>query len=84
MGKYAYSIYVMQETAFFLLKRTLWKNSVFCTEIRSALLGISVLAAVVLGIIIYYLVERPAGEKMAGLVTADNGNWSRRQKSDKK
>ncbi len=84
MGKYAYSIYVMQETAFLLLKRTLWKNSVFVQRYAALCLGISVLAAVVLGIIIYYLVERPAGEKMAGLVTADNGNWSRRQKSDKK
>lgn len=74
LGKYAYSIYVMQETAFFFLKHTLWKNSIFVQRYAALCLGISVLTAVLLGIITYYLVERPVGEKMAGLVAADDGN----------
>ena len=74
LGKYAYSIYVMQETAFFLLKHTLWKNPVFVQRYVPLCLGISVLTAVFLGVITYYLVERPAGKKMADLVAADDEN----------
>ncbi len=31
-GKYAYSIYVMQETAFYILEKTLWKNTELLKE----------------------------------------------------
>lgn len=58
-GKYAYSVYVMQEAAFFLLEHTLWKNTRFLQTCPAGALGISVLLTVCLGAAVYYLVERP-------------------------
>lgn len=59
-GKYAYSIYVMQEAAFYLLKKTLWKNTGFMQTCPTGALGVSVLVAVCMGVAVYYLVEKPA------------------------
>lgn len=56
-GKYAYSIYVMQQTAFFLLQRTLWKTAVV-DQVRVCI-SLSLFFSVALGIVTYHLVERP-------------------------
>lgn len=65
LGKYTYSVYVMQETAFFFLKHTFWKNEVFVQEYIPLCLAVSILAAFFLGVLTYYLVERPVSEKIA-------------------
>lgn len=65
LGKYAYSIYVMQETAFYILKNTLWKHAEFVENNAVCCLGMSLLAAVLLGILTYYLVERPIGRRLS-------------------
>ena len=62
-GKYAYSIYVMQEVAFAVMKRTWWRNEDFIYNHVALSLGISVLITVAAGIMTYYLVEKP-GAKM--------------------
>lgn len=61
-GKYAYSIYVMQETAFYILEKTLWKNTELLKEHAGAALLFSLTGAVILGILSYYAVEKPAAE----------------------
>lgn len=58
-GRYGYSIYVMQQTSFWILQRTLWKtvivnNTVLC-------LAISLLFSFIIGCITYHLIEKPAG-----------------------
>lgn len=64
LGKYAYSIYVMQETAFLLMKKTVWKNTLFVQEHIFFCLILSIFAAVLLGIFTYHFVEKPAGKKI--------------------
>ena len=59
-GKYAYSIYVMQEVAFAILKRTLWKNTDFLHDYPVAAIATSVFLTAALGIPTYYLVEQPS------------------------
>lgn len=58
-GKYAYSVYVMQEAAFYLLEHTMWKNTRFLQTCPAGALGISVFVTFCLGVTVYYLVERP-------------------------
>ena len=60
LGKYAYSIYVMQTIAFYIMKKTLWKQTALLIGYPAAVLFLSVLTAVLLGVIIYWLIERPA------------------------
>ena len=62
LGKYAYSIYVMQIIAFYILRKTFWRNTAFLSSHPAASLLLSVAAAVLLGILTYYLVEKPAGK----------------------
>lgn len=62
LGKYSYSIYVMQEAAFYILSHTLWKNAGFLKRCPAAALGLSVVLTILFGAGIYYLVERPAAD----------------------
>ena len=66
-GKYAYSIYVMQEVAFAIMKNTWWKNETFIHDHVALSLGFSVLFSLVLGILVYYLVEKP-GARLLGKI----------------
>lgn len=66
MGKYSYSIYVMQIVSFYFLENTLWKNKVLFQEFIWGIIGGSLLVAVALGMMTYHLVEKPivtAGKK---------------------
>lgn len=62
-GRYAYSIYVMQEAVFAVLKRTLWKNTVFLHDYPVPALTVSILVTIMAGIGTYHLVERPADRR---------------------
>lgn len=57
LGKYSYSIYVFQQTSFYVMRNTLWKNQGFVRQPIAAL-SISVLLSVLLGIAAYYAIER--------------------------
>lgn len=70
LGKFAFSIYIMQETVFFILKRTLWQNSVFIAAHPVINVCISTLFCVIVGIITYYCVEKPC----TNLYTRFNSN----------
>lgn len=63
-GKYAYSVYVMQEVAFAVMKHTWWKNEDFIYDHIVISLGISVFMAVAIGIVTYYLIEKPGAKIM--------------------
>jgi len=58
-GKYAYSVYVMQQISFWILRRSLWKNAAFVENVPLCLF-FSLLFSISIGIATYYLVERPA------------------------
>lgn len=60
LGRYTYSIYVMQQLAFFVLGKTLWSNTAFIQEHVLLTLLISTGVCVLMGIIIYHAVEKPA------------------------
>lgn len=57
-GKYGYSIYVLQETGFLILRKTLWLQEGFVSNVPLALF-VSTLFVVLLGIAGYYLIELP-------------------------
>lgn len=57
-GKYTYSIYVMQQTCFNILKKTLWNISTFIDR-PWLVLSISTVFCILIGILVYYLVEKP-------------------------
>ena len=59
-GRYAYSIYVMQEVAFEVLKKTLWKNTSFLRDYPIAAIAVSIMLTMSLGILTYHMVEKPA------------------------
>lgn len=71
-GKYAYSIYVMQGTSFYILQKTLWKSEAFVSNVWLAL-ALSTAFALAVGIGTYYLVERP----LAGLY----GKWYKKYRT---
>ncbi len=60
LGKYTYAIYVMQQVSFNILKRTFWKNTAFLVNHVYASIVLSLLFSILVGIIIYYMIERPA------------------------
>lgn len=62
LGKYAYSIYAMQEIAFYILEKTFWKNTEFLKTHVAASLMISMAFAAVTGAVVYHLIEKPASE----------------------
>lgn len=57
LGKYAYSIYVMQQISFWIIERTLWKTGVF--EHVAACIAISLIINIAIGVLTYHIVERP-------------------------
>ncbi len=59
LGKYSYSIYVIQKLGFFLLRKTLWKNAELLEGYPALSIFLSVLIIVGMGIGLYYLVEKP-------------------------
>lgn len=58
-GKYAYSVYVMQEVSFGVLQKTFWKDTYFLEHYPAAAILISVVITFALGVVTYYLVEKP-------------------------
>ena len=59
-GRYAYSIYVLQQVAFVLLAKTLWTRKAAFAARPVLFLVLSILLATALGVLAYHLVERPA------------------------
>lgn len=60
LGKYAYSIYVMQQISFWILQKTLWKTQII--ENVSICILISLIFSVILGVVTYYFIEKPGYE----------------------
>lgn len=61
LGRYSYSIYVMQQVAFYVLTKTLWKNSNLMSTHPYYVLITSFVFSIILGIVTYHLIERPIG-----------------------
>lgn len=59
LGKYAFSIYVMQEVVYRILAKTLWLHSIR-QEQAIVMLLISFIITVVVGIATYHIIEYPA------------------------
>ena len=75
-GRYAYSIYVMQQTAFCIMKRTIWGNAnlMSCPVLS---IVVSMIIVVALGIVAYYVVERPAARLGGLLFNLSNGTGAK-------
>ena len=60
-GKYSYSIYVMQQSSFYILQKTYWKTDV----VNDTFLCISSSLAfcVLIGVFVYHFIEKPAYKK---------------------
>lgn len=71
VGRYAYSIYVMQDVSFDILRMTLWKNEALVSNVYLNLI-LSVSFSVLLGIVTYYIIEKPT--------TTLYQRWCRKQK----
>lgn len=59
LGRYSYSIYVMQQVAFYILRDTLWKNEAFMSKGAFTVCLVSVLFSVLVGVAVYHLFEKP-------------------------
>ena len=59
LGQYSYSIYVMQQIAFWLLKVYFWKNTDFLQNHFALTIVLSLIFTLILGIVTYYIIERP-------------------------
>lgn len=59
LGKYSYSIYVMQEITFNIMKETFWQYKDYASSHFLRTIVISVAFSVVFGIAAYYIVEKP-------------------------
>ena len=57
LGRYAYSIYVMQQIAFYVLQKTLWKTAI--VDNVSVCLTISLVFCTLIGVATYHLIEQP-------------------------
>lgn len=74
-GRYAYSIYIMQQVAFILLGLTLWKCTHFVNANENLTVLLSLAFAVILGMIVYHIIELPAMRAAQRLEhIADNSN----------
>ena len=60
LGKYTYSMYVMQQAGFWILQKTLWLDTAFVTEHAGLTLVISVVVPASVGVAAYYLIELPS------------------------
>lgn len=70
-GRYSYSIYVMQQAAFYVLAKTFWKQTDFLTSYPVTSIIISTLLSVGIGVATYYLVEAPATALYQRMVKRD-------------
>lgn len=59
-GKYAYSIYVMQQISFYIMQKTLWQNTAFVQQHALRCIAVSIVITVLFGIAAYYIIEKPA------------------------
>ena len=60
-GRYSYSVYVMQSVSFGLLAKIFWsRHKDFIAENPAITITVSVIASAIIGIIVYYCVERPS------------------------
>lgn len=64
LGRYSYSIYVMQQISFSILSNTLWRNERLLHDNVVLSLLCSVIFSVMIGIISYYLIELPLGKQI--------------------
>ena len=62
LGKYSYSIYVMQQLSFYWLRKSLWKYSSLLDNVGLTI-TLSLLFSFIVGVLTYYLIEKP-GRKL--------------------
>ena len=71
LGKYCFSIYMMQEVMFVILNETFWKPYA-ANMSQPFVIVVSVLAVCVFGVITYYLVEKPFGKLYKKIFSNNN------------
>lgn len=71
LGGYAYSIYVMQQSCFYVLQRTLWQTTI--VNHVEICITLSLLFCFLVGVITYYFVERPCFRMYTNIRLRDEG-----------
>lgn len=62
IGKYAFSIYIMQDVIFVFFKNYLWKQQTLAINHPILTISISILSSILLGVITYHFVENPCAK----------------------
>lgn len=62
IGKYAFSIYIMQDIVFVFFRNYLWKQEYLVLNFPILTIIISLLSAVLLGVLTYHLIEEPCAK----------------------
>lgn len=62
IGKYAFSIYIMQTVIFVFFKAFLWKQEHFVINHPILIIFISLIFAIMLGVLTYHLIEEPCAK----------------------
>ena len=70
LGKYSYSIYVMQQISFWIMQKTLWKTQI--VENTSICILVSLIFSILLGIVTYHLIEKPISKYLINRTTINN------------
>lgn len=70
LGKYAYSIYVMQQISFWIMQKTLWKTQI--VENTSLCILVSLIFSIILGVITYHLIEKPFSKYLINRAMINN------------
>ena len=58
LGRFSYSTYVMQQFSFNIMKRSIWRKSYIIDNVYICII-ISVLFSLLIGILVYFFVEKP-------------------------
>lgn len=61
-GRYAYSIYLIQQTVMWTFQKNLWQNTSFVENHALRCIALSLLIIVAAGIAVYYIVEKPCAK----------------------
>ncbi|MCD7723075.1 MAG: acyltransferase [Clostridiales bacterium] len=61
-GRYSYSVYIMQQIAFYILQKTLWTNTDFVVNHAYRTIAVSLAFSGALGVLVYYICEKPSSK----------------------
>lgn len=74
LGKYSYSIYIMQQVTFYLMQNSIWENESFVLNHINVCLACSIIISILVGVVTYYLIEKPCINFYKNRIEVNNSN----------